>query len=184
MICKIENCGKKVHAREMCGVHYRRFMKHGTPHLLKAERERGYNNGKHFMYPSWVMMKDRCFNPNNSKYPYYGGRGITVCDRWKNSFQLFISDMGLRPDGYTLDRVNGNGNYEPSNCRWATYSEQAWNRRLRASNVCGLAGIHLNKSGIYIVRRSNKATGKREYLGSFKTLDEAKEALNKPTKIK
>ena len=72
-------------------------------------------------------MRKRCFNPNCKGYENYGARGITVCDRW-DDFHLFVLDMGPRPEGYTLERKN-NGNYEPSNCRWSTRSDQSLNRR-------------------------------------------------------
>jgi hypothetical protein len=77
---------------------------------------------------SWSCMITRCTNPNTRHYPRYGGRGIAVCDRWRNSFENFLADMGERPDGTTLDRYpNRDGNYEPGNCRWATAKEQATN---------------------------------------------------------
>jgi hypothetical protein len=81
-------------------------------------------------YWSWVGMRQRCTYPGNVKWADYGGRGITVCERWLNSFAEFLADMGVRPPGMTLDRFpNNDGNYEPGNCRWATRSEQRKNQR-------------------------------------------------------
>jgi hypothetical protein len=79
-------------------------------------------------YSVWRDMWTRCTNPNGKFYQHYGGRGIRVCNRWKR-FENFLSDMGLRPDGLTLERKNTNGNYTPSNCKWATRLEQNRNRR-------------------------------------------------------
>jgi len=94
-------------------------LRHGHSSGRKVSRE----------YQTWSGIKDRCTNANNRSWLDYGGRGIDVCERWLRDFANFLADMGPRPPGTTIDRVNVNGNYEPSNCRWATSEQQRNNLR-------------------------------------------------------
>jgi hypothetical protein len=79
-------------------------------------------------YQTWIDMRRRCVNPRHRFYPNYGGRGIAVCHEWATSFEAFLRDMGEKPAGKSLDRIDNDGNYEPGNCRWATQAEQSRNR--------------------------------------------------------
>lgn len=102
--------------------------------FIEIARAKGLRKLRHGMtgtatHNAWSGMRGRCLNKNNPKYSIYGGRGIVICARW-SSFENFLSDMGERPgDGYSLDRINVDGAYEPTNCRWATHEQQQNNRR-------------------------------------------------------
>jgi hypothetical protein len=86
-------------------------------------------------YRSWDCMKQRCLNPNTAGFEHWGGRGIKVCDRWLDSFENFLADMGRKPSPkHSMDRIDNDGDYEPSNCRWATKLEQRLNQRPQKLN--------------------------------------------------
>ena len=97
----------------------------------KIHGHRSLNGGKSPTYYSWSKMRERCLNPNHVHYDDYGGRGITVCKRW-GSFPAFLADMGERPEGTSLDRIDVSRGYSPDNCRWATPEIQARNKRRAA----------------------------------------------------
>ena len=125
---------------------------------------------KHPMYGAWHAMRQRCSNPKNEQYRNYGGRGIKVCSRWA-TFWNFLEDVGNRPEGYSLDRIDNDGNYEPGNVRWATPLQQSNNRRLpmlTLKNKSGEPGVHFcNRQRRWIVKH------KGSYVGSFVELVDA-----------
>lgn len=101
-----------------CGARYNQ-TKHG--HTTKKTQSRTYN--------TWTNMISRCHRPSSPRYESYGAVGIAVCDRWRNSFENFLADMGERPDGCTIDRIDGSLGYSPENCRWLSIKEQQRNRK-------------------------------------------------------
>lgn len=107
------------------------LLKHGRSHTQ--------------IYGVWQAMRARCFDLDDQKYPDYGGRGITVCDRWRKNFEPFLADMGERPLGLTLHRIDNNGNYEPGNCCWATPKTQANNTRRNRRMAFGGATLTLTE---------------------------------------
>ena len=112
---------------------------------LRSEFARQVKHGQYGTptYQSWRSMMKRCYQPRNISYPNCGGRGITVCEQW-HDFTNFLADMGTRPAGKTIDRINNSGNYEPGNCRWATPKEQSQNSR--QPHLITYAGLTLNQT--------------------------------------
>jgi hypothetical protein len=120
-IVYLGNLRRNNSATTSCGCYNKEMTtKKNTTHGMKNTSE----------YNSWENMKQRCYNPNNPRYNDWGGRGIKVCDEWNNSFETFLKDMGMKPgEDYSIDRIDVNGNYEPSNCRWADSVTQNNNKR-------------------------------------------------------
>lgn len=128
--CKCD-CGNVVDIRMDCiGTKYGKTYSCGCYRNEVNKKAKTHGKSKESEYNTWVSMKQRCLNPNAPNYPLYGGIGIKICDRWVHSFENFLEDMGSKPSKeYSLDRINVNGNYEPSNCRWATNEEQQNNKK-------------------------------------------------------
>lgn len=140
--CSVKDCTNKATRRKLCNKHYKRYMKHGDPEIVM---KRGGNLLKHGLcytsaYRSWDRMKSRCYSPSAKPYK---NKGVTVCERWME-FENFYADMGDRPEGMSLDRIDNDGIYEPSNCRWATVSEQNLNRS--CARMITLNGKTMNMS--------------------------------------
>lgn len=170
-LCSVDGCNRPFYAKNMCSMHYKRAKKTGsvgqaatTRHGLRGAPEYAVLDG----------IKSRCYNPNSVKYAYYGGRGITICDRWRALFTDFYADMGPRPSPkHTIDRIDVDKGYSPENCRWATRTEQSRNRRTRKDNTTGVSGVR-SRGGKFAV--SICVNYKLKHLGTFDALEEAAEA--------
>lgn len=170
--CRITDCARPVRYKRdrLCAMHYTRIKRHGDA-LVNMH---GARITRHPSYTSWMNMIKRCSSPVHRSYPSYGGRGVKVCHRWvgADGFSHFVEDMGVRPSGCSLDRIDVNGNYEPSNCRWATTLQQVLNRRMNRNNTSGIRGVSFVASS-----GKRRAFSKRAYayvsLGYFDTKEAA-----------
>lgn len=167
-----KSCGclsrEKAIERNKSEEHRNRMIKRNKER--KGERRKAIRDKDHAEYNVWSGMKQRCYNPNSAQYLDYGGRGITVCDRWINSFENFLSDMGKKPSyDLSIERVDNDKGYSPDNCIWADRTTQNRNRRERKVGKSGYKYIYKDKYG-YKVRI------RKEYVGYFKTLSEAIDA--------
>jgi hypothetical protein len=137
---------------------------------LKKETKSNFKHGKRGTkeYNAWQAMKQRCTGRAKRNYHRYGGRGIKVCKRWFNSFENFYKDMGPKPSPkHSLDRINNNGNYTPKNCRWASFTEQAFNRRNNVSidAVAIAKELGLSASHIYDLHKTGKLKKRLKEVG-------------------
>lgn len=138
--CVVADCKRDARCMGWCGMHYHRWVRHGSPLVVGDNASHGHCRPfKSATYNSWAMMIARCSRPTSNGYEYYGGRGISVCEHWQGArgFENFLADMRERPPGRILGRVDVDGNYTPENCRWATRKEQQAARRL-SGPVAGL----------------------------------------------
>jgi len=128
-ICKVGGCSNKHLAKGLCNAHYRRMKRHGIYDYTPKHSRYTHGMSKLGEYRVWLGMKNRCYTPTDTNYKRYGARGIEVSISWLNSFENFHKDMGRRPDGYQIDRIDNNGNYCKDNCRWISRKDNNRNRR-------------------------------------------------------
>ena len=174
--CSIDACDKPVKGRGWCAMHWRRWRVNGDPLTVKQLQSEDFKlaDGRSAWdsqeYGVWCAMKARCHNKNDKAYLNYGGRGIKVCERWQgiNGFKRFMEDMGYRPKGLTLDRIDNDGNYEPSNCRWVNRNQQVHNRRTYGQS--GYKGV-FSYQGKWLAQLSSNY--KSVYLGIFEDIEQA-----------
>ena len=172
-LCRCD-CGKEVSLSEshLLGTKSRNPNKSCG---CKQKKRNGATREYPKIYSAWYNMIKRCYNPKSDNYERYGGKGVTVCEEWRNSFEAFLKwtlEESNYAENLTLDRIDNPEPYGPDNCRWADYYIQEQNKGIRVDNSLGITGIDKRP---YSYRAAIQRNGKRKYLGCFKTLEEAKQ---------
>ena len=182
-VCKIKNCTRHISkhsAKGLCAAHYKRLL---SGKRLEGDILERSNRGKSQEpeYKILIGMRQRCYNINHSEYHNYGGRGINICDRWSgvDGYKNFLIDMGRRPSSvHSIDRIDVNGDYDPSNCRWADVRTQNRNRRVSSSS--GHKGVYFDRGKYKVEITLNY---KNIYIGRFERLDDAVKARKEAESI-
>lgn len=167
-VCSVDDCRELFRARSRCMKHYRDYR--ASSDFTFEVVQHGLSKTR--AYSIRKCMLSRCYNKNNSEYFRYGGRGIAVCKRWRESVENFVGDMGEPPQGYSIDRIDNNGNYEPGNCRWATQTQQNRNYNIVPRNKTGYHGIYEKKTGRRFIS-SIMVRNKKIHIGCYETFEEA-----------
>lgn len=160
--CKVRGGNLRSGRAKSCGCLSKQALELRTKHGLCESRE----------YTIWASMLQRCINPKSTPFGYYGGIGISVDDSWIQSFEAFFKDMGVCPDGFSLDRIDCFGDYTKENCQWADKSMQQFNQKRRVTNTSGKTGVSFMKSKNMWRARITKDS-QEIHLGLFETFDEA-----------
>lgn len=142
------------------------------PSLISRNKTK-HGSSRSSVYKIYYGMISRCGDPKNPAYSEYGGRGINVCDRWLESFENFELDMGERPKGFSIERIDNNQGYTPENCKWASKQDQAFNRRKRRDSTSKYINVYWSSKSNKWLARYLRKDGVRVYLGLFENEDDA-----------